>query len=85
MPRTFAISDGSSRVAMKGLSIVRTSPDHGTAYDIAGKNKADETSLRQAIFDYLRQSDRVLLTPHVAGWTQESYVKINEEIGRAHV
>lgn len=33
-----------------GLPIVRTSPDHGTGYNIAGKNLADESSLRQAIF-----------------------------------
>ncbi|MFT6844520.1 MAG: 4-hydroxythreonine-4-phosphate dehydrogenase [Flavobacteriales bacterium] len=33
-----------------GLPIVRTSPDHGTGYDIAGKNVASEQSLRQAIF-----------------------------------
>lgn len=33
-----------------GLPVVRTSPDHGTAYGIAGKNMADEGSLRQAIF-----------------------------------
>ncbi len=33
-----------------GLSIIRTSPDHGTAYDIAGKDKADPTSLRTAIY-----------------------------------
>jgi 4-hydroxythreonine-4-phosphate dehydrogenase len=33
-----------------GLPIVRTSPDHGTAFSIAGKNQADESSLRQAIF-----------------------------------
>ncbi len=33
-----------------GLPIVRTSPDHGTAYDIAGKNLADETSMTQAIY-----------------------------------
>jgi 4-hydroxythreonine-4-phosphate dehydrogenase len=33
-----------------GLSIVRTSPDHGTAYSIAGKNLASEHSLREAIF-----------------------------------
>lgn len=33
-----------------GLPIVRTSPDHGTAYDIAGKNKADESSFRNAIY-----------------------------------
>lgn len=32
-----------------GLPIVRTSPDHGTAYDIAGKGKADPTSLIAAL------------------------------------
>ncbi|CAG0971213.1 partial D-threonate 4-phosphate dehydrogenase, partial [Anaerolineae bacterium] len=32
-----------------GLEFVRTSPDHGTAYDIAGKNKASEVSLTEAI------------------------------------
>jgi 4-hydroxythreonine-4-phosphate dehydrogenase len=31
-----------------GLPIVRTSPDHGTAFDIAWENKADESSLYQA-------------------------------------
>lgn len=36
-----------------GLPIVRTSPDHGTAYDIAGKGKADEASMRQAIYTAL--------------------------------
>jgi len=33
-----------------GLSGVRTSPDHGTAYDIAGKNEADPSSFREALF-----------------------------------
>lgn len=33
-----------------GLSIVRTSPDHGTAYDIAGKGIASERSFRNAYF-----------------------------------
>jgi len=32
-----------------GLPIVRTSPDHGVAYDIAGKNQASESSMRRAI------------------------------------
>lgn len=32
-----------------GLNIIRTSPDHGTAYDIAGKGKANTTSMLQAI------------------------------------
>ncbi|PWT78978.1 MAG: 4-hydroxythreonine-4-phosphate dehydrogenase PdxA [Bacteroidetes bacterium] len=33
-----------------GLPVVRTSPDHGTAFDIAGKNKADSTSFLSAIY-----------------------------------
>lgn len=33
-----------------GLPVVRTSPDHGTGYDIAGKNQASESSFREAMF-----------------------------------
>jgi len=33
-----------------GLNIVRTSPDHGTAYDISGKNMANYDSFKSAIF-----------------------------------
>ena len=33
-----------------GLQVVRTSPAHGTAYDIAGKGLACEDSFRQAIY-----------------------------------
>lgn len=33
-----------------GLSQVRTSPDHGTAYEIAGQGKADESSFKEAVF-----------------------------------
>lgn len=33
-----------------GLPIVRTSPDHGTAFDIAGTGRADETSFREALY-----------------------------------
>jgi len=32
-----------------GLPIVRTSPDHGTAFDIAGSGRADPTSLIEAL------------------------------------
>lgn len=44
-----------------GLPVVRTSPDHGTGYDIAGKNEADERSMRNALFmaiDVLRQREQ---------------------------
>ena len=43
-----------------GLPIVRTSPDHGTAYNLAGKNEADATSMLHAIYaaiDVLRERD----------------------------
>ena len=33
-----------------GLEIVRTSPDHGTAMHLAGKGKADATSMRNALY-----------------------------------
>lgn len=33
-----------------GLDKVRTSPDHGTAFEIAGKNSADESSFKEALF-----------------------------------
>jgi len=33
-----------------GLSKIRTSPDHGTAYEIAGKGIADESSFKEAVF-----------------------------------
>lgn len=33
-----------------GLEVIRTSPDHGTAYDIAGRMVADATSMREAIY-----------------------------------
>lgn len=33
-----------------GIDIIRTSPDHGTAYDIAGKGIADPQSMREAIY-----------------------------------
>ena len=46
--KTIAFEDGVNFTA--GLSVVRTSPDHGTAYNIAGKNLADESSMRQAIY-----------------------------------
>lgn len=43
-----AFEDGVNFTA--GLPVVRTSPDHGTAFDIAGKNLASEVSFRKAVF-----------------------------------
>ena len=46
--KTIALESGVNFTA--GLPIVRTSPDHGTAYDIAGQGKAEENSFRQAVY-----------------------------------
>ena len=46
--KTIAMDEGVNFTA--GLPIVRTSPDHGTGYDIAGQGIANETSMRQAIY-----------------------------------
>ena len=46
--KTLAFNSGVNYTA--GLPIVRTSPDHGVAYDIAGKNLAAEDSFRQAVY-----------------------------------
>ena len=43
-----------------GLRVVRTSPDHGTAYALAGKNEADATSMLHALYaaiDILRERE----------------------------
>ena len=45
-----ALSFGAGVNYTAGLPGVRTSPDHGTAYDIAGKSEADETSMIKAIY-----------------------------------
>lgn len=46
--KSLAIGEGVNFTA--GLPVVRTSPDHGTAFDIAGKGKADHSSFLEAIF-----------------------------------
>jgi 4-hydroxythreonine-4-phosphate dehydrogenase len=46
--KTIAAGKGVNFTA--GLPIVRTSPSHGTAYDIVGKRKSSELSMREAIF-----------------------------------
>lgn len=46
--KTLAMEDGVNFTA--GLPLIRTSPAHGTAYDIAGKGIASEDSFRQAIY-----------------------------------
>lgn len=46
--KTLAFGQGVNFTA--GLEKIRTSPDHGTAYEIAGKGKADHKSFQEAVF-----------------------------------
>jgi D-3-phosphoglycerate dehydrogenase / 2-oxoglutarate reductase len=51
----------------------------GAGLDVLENEKlATLTPAQSAAFDYLAQSDKVVFSPHVAGWTQESYQRINE-------
>ncbi|WKD85680.1 D-threonate 4-phosphate dehydrogenase [Polaribacter huanghezhanensis] len=45
-----ALSFGNGVNYTAGLSKIRTSPDHGTAFEIAGKNEANHTSFKEALF-----------------------------------
>jgi len=45
-----ALSFGNGVNVTAGLDLVRTSPDHGVGFDIAGQGKADENSFRQALY-----------------------------------
>lgn len=46
--KSLSVGEGVNFTA--GLEVVRTSPDHGVAFDIAGKGIADESSFREAIY-----------------------------------
>lgn len=46
--KTLSFGNGVNYTA--GLSGIRTSPDHGTAYDIAGKGVADHNSFKEAVY-----------------------------------
>ncbi|MFS4492656.1 4-hydroxythreonine-4-phosphate dehydrogenase PdxA [Maribacter sp. 2308TA10-17] len=50
--KTLSFGNGVNYTA--GLNKVRTSPDHGTAYEIAGKGKADHSSFKEAVFSAIR-------------------------------
>ncbi|MEE9348562.1 MAG: 4-hydroxythreonine-4-phosphate dehydrogenase PdxA [Flavobacteriaceae bacterium] len=52
-----------------GLNRVRTSPDHGTAFEIAGQNKANESSFKEAVFQaiaiFKNRKEQAFLTENV--------------------
>ena len=62
-----------------GLNIVRTSPDHGTAYDIAGKDIADAQSMRNAIYEAI---DIVHRRNNYEYWSRNPLEHFEREKGR---
>ncbi len=55
----------------------------GACLDVLENEKLDRlTPTQREVFDYLAGSGNVVLTPHVGGWTHESYVRINEVLCR---
>ncbi|MDR1406581.1 MAG: 4-hydroxythreonine-4-phosphate dehydrogenase PdxA [Tannerella sp.] len=71
--KTLAMEDGVNYTA--GLSVVRTSPAHGTAYDIAGQGFASEASFRQALYALLDiHRNRIMHKKMTANPLQKHYV-----------
>ena len=62
-----------------GLSVVRTSPDHGTAFDIAGKDMADAQSMRNAIYEAI---DIVRRRSDYKYWSRNPLEHFEREKGR---
>ena len=62
-----------------GLNIVRTSPDHGTAFDIAGKGIADAQSMRNAIYEAI---DIVRRRSDYKYWSRNPLEHFEREKGR---
>lgn len=61
------------------LSEVRTSPDHGVAYDIAGKGEADEQSMRSAVYAAI---DIVARRRAYAEWSRSPLERFERDKGR---
>jgi len=55
----------------------------GAALDVLENEKLGTHDFcEREIFNYLTHAENVVITPHIAGWTHESYRKINEVIVR---
>ena len=60
------------------LASIRSGKVYGACLDVFETESKE--ALNTANMKYLRQHERVVLTPHVAGWTVESKKKISERI-----
>ncbi len=61
------------------LKLLNSGTLKGAALDVLENEKLTKLSTEETlVFEALRKLDNIILTPHVAGWTHESYRKINE-------
>ncbi len=61
------------------IAALRSGKVRGACLDVLENEKLNTLTVAQRKdFDFLKDHPRVILTPHVAGWTHESYRKINE-------
>lgn len=80
--KTIAYEEGVNYTA--GLPFIRTSPDHGVAYDIAGKNLADHQSFQEAIFTaikiYKNRTENIELLANQLKPKRNNYNTIDEDL-----
>lgn len=67
-------------LALKDLAqVIKEGKIKGAALDVLENEKLSTLSEEQKeTFHFLAASDQVLMTPHIGGWTHESYKRINE-------
>lgn len=75
--KSLSIGNGVNYTA--GLGVVRTSPDHGTAFDIAGKGIADESSFREALFTCI---DIINMRKEIVGQTKNRLRRMSAQVLR---
>ena len=60
------------------VAALKTGKVKGACLDVLENEKLNKlTEDQQLSFDYLKNQDNVIITPHIAGWTFESYNRIN--------
>lgn len=65
------------------VALLQTGKVKGAALDVLENEKLTSlTDQQQTNFAYLSRARNVILSPHIAGWTHESYVKINQVLTR---
>jgi len=65
------------------VRLLQTNKIKGAALDVLENEKLGTLTPEQQLnFEYLTQADNVILTPHIGGWSHQSFVKINEVLVR---